>query len=237
MNVATPSIAFISHQVRGGNLVAKENCSIAFGGKRRLLDSRKVNQHRRQDERDYYDRHVVALLDLRPPREPRERVRLHSSTLRLRRLMREFRWRFRGRDITIISTAQEDTSDEPDRRSSSFTLTRSSRAIPTPDSSASPCSRITSPSAHGHVGGSRRRRGRVAGVRRSRLREARTRLDARAEERARRARGSGRLGSDEGSSAGRDGRCAGTGRRAHRFDRRFPKLDISSATDFPCRPT
>jgi hypothetical protein len=26
MNVPTPSIAFISHQVRGGNPVAKENC-------------------------------------------------------------------------------------------------------------------------------------------------------------------------------------------------------------------
>jgi hypothetical protein len=25
MNVPTPSIAFISHQIRGGNLVAKEN--------------------------------------------------------------------------------------------------------------------------------------------------------------------------------------------------------------------
>jgi hypothetical protein len=27
MNVPRPSIAFISHQVRGGNPVAKENCA------------------------------------------------------------------------------------------------------------------------------------------------------------------------------------------------------------------
>ena len=45
------------------------------------LNSRKVDQNRSQHECDYYDRHVVALLDLGPPREPWEGVRLHSSMI------------------------------------------------------------------------------------------------------------------------------------------------------------
>ena len=55
-----------------------------------FLNSRKVDQDRRQDSGDHYDRNVVALFDLRPPREPRERVRLHSSTLLFARFAREF---------------------------------------------------------------------------------------------------------------------------------------------------
>ena len=72
------------------------------------LDSRKVDQNRGENERDYYDRNVVALFDFRPPREPWEWVRLHSLMILLGpKCVREWVWSSALSFLCVIPSAAE----------------------------------------------------------------------------------------------------------------------------------
>src|ERR1700674_617561 len=53
------------------------SCKRKLYSRGNALDSGKIDEHRGQNERDYNDRHVVALFNLGPPRKPRERIGLH----------------------------------------------------------------------------------------------------------------------------------------------------------------